>query len=128
MTKELTEEIALEIAAVAHTANRIYCNSIGDFSQVPWELAPGWQKDSGVLGVMGVILDDKDPRQSHQNWFDHKVKEGWTFGQTKDEQKKTHPCLLPYDMLTPEQKAKDHLFVSVVKLMGAYLNVTCPAA
>ena len=121
--KKLTVELAEEIACVAHTANRIYCNSIGDFSQVPWELAPDWQKQSAVLGVQGVLLDGRGPEASHENWYDHKIKEGWTLGEVKDFDKKTHPCLMPYSDLSEEQKGKDKLFVAIVGLIADHLDV-----
>lgn len=41
----------MKIAKVAHGANRIYCQTIGDFSQPTWDGAPKWQRDSAKNGV-----------------------------------------------------------------------------
>jgi hypothetical protein len=119
----LTEEMALQIAGVTHEANRVYCESLGDESQFAWPMAPQWQKDSVVLGVKGVILDGRNPEQSHESWLAHKIAEGWVYGPVKDPAAKTHPCLKPYGELSDEQKEKDHLFVSIVRLMAEVLDI-----
>jgi hypothetical protein len=46
-----------------------------------------------------------------------KRSEGWEHGETKDVERKTHPCLVPYDELPPEQKRKDELFGITARLL-----------
>lgn len=41
-------------AEAAHEANRVYCEAIGDQSQMPWRAAPGWQRESAKAGVEKV--------------------------------------------------------------------------
>lgn len=103
------------IAMVAHAVNAAYCLSIGDNSQPTWDSAPDWQKQSVINGVnMHLQNPDATPEQSHKSWLEHKVKEGWVYGEEKDEEAKTHPCVLPFEKLPPEQKSKDYLFRGVV--------------
>lgn len=103
------------IAMVAHAVNAAYCVSLGDNSQASWDKAPEWQKQSAINGVkMHLQNPDATPEQSHKNWLEQKVKEGWVYGEKKDEKAKTHPCVLPFDKLPPEQKSKDYLFRGVV--------------
>lgn len=103
------------IARVAHAINRAYCQSLGDDSQPDWDKAPKWQRQSALNGVdMHLANPQATPEQSHENWLKQKQAEGWTYGEVKDPEAKTHPCCLPYDELPPEQKAKDFLFRSVV--------------
>lgn len=101
-------------ARAAHEANRAWCLAQGDASQPSWEEAPEWQRVSAVSGVQGVIAGN-GPEQSHESWLEEKRRAGWTFGAVKDPDKKEHPCFVPYADLPPEQKAKDHVFVGVVR-------------
>lgn len=99
------------IAQACHEANRAYCQSIGDHSQPPWYDAPQWQKDSAIKGVMLIAeKPETTPADSHASWSAQKIADGWVYGPTKDAEKKTHPCLRPYDELPIEQRAKDYLF------------------
>ena len=111
-----------DIARVCHEVNRAYCEALGDKSQGFWELAPKWQKDSARMGV-DLHLDNPDagPAASHNSWLKQKVAEGWVYGPVKDIVAKTHPCCVPYEMLAPDQQAKDHIFRGVVHALKEYL-------
>lgn len=104
-----------DIAAIAHEANRGLCAALGDHSQPVWGLAPDWQVSSAMDGVR-FHRDNPDagPSASHDNWMAHKVAGGWVYGDVKDPERKTHPCLVPFDQLPPEQQAKDVLFRGIV--------------
>ena len=108
----------LAIARVAHEINRAYCASLGDTSQPAWEDAPDWQQKSAIAGVeMHLANPDATPEQSHESWLAQKIADGWVYGEVKDAEKKQHPCCVPYDELPTEQKAKDHLFRTVVHML-----------
>lgn len=111
---DFTEEQILAAAKAAHECNRAFCVAIGDNSQVPWEWAEEWQRTSAVNGVRGVIKGD-GPFESHTSWCNEKYATGWKHGPVKDASKKEHPCLVPYNDLPYEQKAKDDVYVTVVK-------------
>lgn len=106
----------LDIAKVAHEVNRAYCAAIGDNSQPVWEEAPEWQRESALAGVQAILNDPSiTPAQSHIGWSDQKFADGWTYGEVKDVEAKTHPCLVTYDELPLEQRIKDYLFGAVVR-------------
>lgn len=110
------EELVMKAAKTAHEVNRAYCESIGDSSQKPWDKAPKWQKESSINGVIFLRDNPKaGPEHSHDNWMREKEANGWKFGEKKDEKEKTHPCMVPYNQLSDEHKAKDALFTSVVR-------------
>lgn len=103
------------VARICHETNRVYCQTIGDESQPLWFDAPDWQRDSAINGVQFKIdKPDSSPEQSHENWLKQKEDEGWSYGEVKDPEKKTHPCFVPYGELPVEQRLKDRLFQAVV--------------
>jgi hypothetical protein len=110
-------------ARAAHEVNRAFCERLGDRTHLPWESAPGWVHESAVEGVKAIALDPTlTPERSHENWSAHKLSDGWVYGEKKDALHRTHPCLVPYDELPPEQKVKDSLFGLVVR---ASLGIDC---
>jgi len=111
-----------DIAKVCHEINRAFCQSIGDDSQKKWEDAPQWQKDSAIVGVkMHLDNPDAGPEASHESWMKHKLADGWVYGETKDEVKKTHHCLVPYNQLPVKQQSKDYIFRAIVHSLKDYM-------
>jgi len=115
-------EIA-QIAAVCHEANRAYCAMLGDTSQVLWNHAPEWQRQTCVDGVTFYIDGLRSgimrgPWELHENWCNHKIREGWKYGPVKNAETKEHPCLVPWNELPLEQRLKDQLFASIVSVLG----------
>ena len=103
------------VARTCHEINRGYCQTLGDTSQPTWDEAPGWQKDSARNGVRFIMANPgANPSDSHHNWLIQKEAEGWVYGETKDPERKTHPCMVPYADLPADQKFKDTLFQGVV--------------
>lgn len=114
-----TREEAQSIARVCHEANRAYCASIGDASQVAWDDAPQWQRDSAVNGVIFCLANpDAPPSANHDSWLAEKERAGWRYGPVKDAEAKTHPCFVTYDQLPIEQQKKDALFKAVVAALA----------
>ncbi len=107
--------VVSDIARICHQVNRAFCQSLGDNSQPDWNDAPEWQKNSVVDGVKFHIENPfAGPSASHGNWLKTKIAEGWVYGPVKDVEKKEHPCMVPYDQLPMEQKAKDYIFTTLV--------------
>ncbi|MBW5896049.1 hypothetical protein IM881_06190 [Pectobacterium brasiliense] len=102
------------IARISHEVNRAYCAALGDGSQMSWDDAPDWQKDSARLGAEFHLNGEHGPEASHNSWLAQKQAEGWVYGPVKDAEKKEHPCFVPYDQLPKEQQVKDYLFRAVV--------------
>jgi hypothetical protein len=102
-----------QVAELCHIVNRVYCQSLGDFSQPSWEELPEELKESVIDGVTNHLIHSLTPAKSHEAWMAYKLRTGWTYGPVKDFQKKTHPCLVPYDELPEEQKTKDIFFTRI---------------
>lgn len=109
----ITRDVEL-IARVCHEVNRAYCAALGDDSQMQWDDAPDWQKDSARNGVQFHLSGEQGPEDSHNSWLAQKEADGWKYGPVKDAEKKEHPCFVPYEQLPREQRVKDYLFRAVV--------------
>lgn len=111
-----------DIAQVAHEINKEYCLAIGDSSQLPWDEAPAWQKESAVLGVMFHVENpNAGPDASHNSWMKQKIDTGWKYGEVKDADKKEHPCIVPFEDLPMQQQFKDYLFRQIVHSLKKFL-------
>lgn len=107
-----------DIAQVCHEANRAYCLTLGDRSQLPWNDAPEWQRESAIDGVSKIAYGSvTKPEDSHESWCMQKYSENWNYGPVKDPVKKEHPCLVPFADLPPEQQMKDHIFFAIATAM-----------
>ena len=43
----------------------------------------------------------------HEVWAETRIKQGWTYGEKRNDNLKTHPCLVPYIDLPEEEKEFD---------------------
>ena len=108
------------IARVCHEANRTVQVLTGDPAPSPaWDDAPEWQRQSAVDGV-AAAREGISGEDQHEAWCEHKRADGWVYGATKDADARTHPCLVPYSELPVEQRAKDELFVAVVRALSGW--------
>jgi hypothetical protein len=104
-----------QIAQFTHEMNKAWCECNGDFSQTSWTKAPEWQRSSAIAGVSFRLRNPNAPPSAmHDSWMDQKITDGWVFGEVKDADKKTHPCMVPFDQLPAEQQFKDKLFSLIV--------------
>jgi serine/threonine protein kinase len=52
-------------------------------------------------------LVDRLAENIHDVWAQKRIRDGWQFGQSRDDRSKTHPCLVPYEVLPESEKAYD---------------------
>lgn len=65
-------------------------------------------------------LTEKIAENVHENWSKGRIVEGWTYGETRDDVKKTTPCLVPYDELSEGEKEYDrNTAIQTLKLIVA---------
>ncbi len=46
-------------------------------------------------------------RNTHEVWAAQRIADGWSYGRTRDDIQKTHPCLVCYDELAENEKQYD---------------------
>jgi hypothetical protein len=106
---------AMYIAKACHEANRIWCQANDDWSQKHWDEAEQWQRDSAINGVTFRIMNpDAGHDAQHNSWMKEKVDAGWVYGEIKDAEAKTHPCIVKFEELPEFQRKKDSLFCAIV--------------
>ncbi|MBQ6108072.1 MAG: hypothetical protein IJK97_07655 [Thermoguttaceae bacterium] len=64
-------------------------------------------------------LTEKLAENAHDHWAAGRMKAGWSYGPTRDDGKKLHPDLVPYDEL--EESEKDYDRNSAVETLKAVL-------
>jgi hypothetical protein len=105
----------INIAKTCHQANKAWCEQNGDFSQKDWDEAADWQRESAIKGVQFRLANPEAGKDSQHNaWKADKEADGWVYGETKDAEAKTHPCIVPFEQLPEFQQKKDALFCAVV--------------
>lgn len=52
-------------------------------------------------------LTEQIAENVHDIWAKGRMEEGWTYGEKRDDEKKHHPCLVPYSELSDSEKEYD---------------------
>lgn len=63
-------------------------------------------------------LIEKMAKNVHEVWAENRMKEGWTYGNERDDAKKHHPCLVAYEDLPDSEREYDrNTAVGTLKLI-----------
>lgn len=46
-------------------------------------------------------------KNTHDTWAAQRLADGWRYGEQRNDAKKLHPCLIPYEELPEEEKEYD---------------------
>ena len=52
-------------------------------------------------------LSEMIAKNVHEVWSDGRMKDGWTYGEERNDAELKHPCLVPYEDLTEVEKEYD---------------------
>lgn len=63
------------------------------------------------LADIQPLLEDL-ARNAHEIWAQKRIQDGWVYGQQRDDAKRTHPCLVPYEQLPESEKEYDRVLVN----------------
>ena len=110
------------LACIFHQVNKSICEAVGDYSQPEWDAAEQWQKDATLMSVQFALEHpDATPKDQHDQWLDAKLADGWVFGEEKNTELKTHPCLVDFNELPEHQRVKDSALQSLVNQLSPFL-------
>ena len=63
-------------------------------------------------------LIDALAKEVHEHWAELRIADGWQYGHQRDDSKKLHPCLVPYEELPDSEKKYDRITAaSTLKLI-----------
>lgn len=63
--------------------------------------------DDVVLDDSLLALCEEIAKNTHEVWAAGRIADGWTYGPVRDDAAKKHPCLIPYEELSEEERAYD---------------------
>lgn len=52
-------------------------------------------------------LIEQISKNVHEVWAHNRIEQGWKYGPVRNDALKTHPCLVPYEKLSEEEKDYD---------------------
>ena len=66
------------------------------------------------------VLVEQLAEHNHDTWASQRIKDGWVWGPVRNDEKKRHPCLVPYNELPEDEKEYDrNTSIGAIKLMVA---------
>ena len=77
------------------------------------------------IETKGVVLPEElaelaedIAKNVHEVWSEGRMKDGWMYGEERNDAEKKHPCLVPYEQLSEEEKEYDrNTSVETIKLI-----------
>jgi serine phosphatase RsbU (regulator of sigma subunit) len=109
--------------------DEIKYSNIDNAAQIPAKLLSiGYKIREVKKGFKPVALHLNDDeietmaRVEHIRWSWEKRLAGWVSGDVRDDKKRTHPSLVPYDELSEPEKEKDRKLVSLIPALLLDIN------
>lgn len=53
------------------------------------------------------VLIEQMAKNVHEVWAQSRIRQGWTYGEERNDALKHHPCIIPYEDLPEVEKAYD---------------------
>lgn len=64
------------------------------------------------------VLVEQMAKNVHEVWAESRISQGWTYGKQRNDELKTHPCLIPYEELPEVERDYDrNTAVGTLKLI-----------
>ena len=122
--EELPEDLRdANRAQVADIPNKLYA--------LGYELAPSTGLAPSQLTVTPEQLELLS-RREHDRWMAERQRQGWTYGPVRDDARKLHPSIIPWESLSEAEKQKDrdtvHNIPELIKKAGFQIRKAVLAA
>ena len=92
-----------------------------DMPAQPWPYLPRSSREVTVAAVARIRHGGvTTARQHHEHWYRTMTGRGYTWGERKDHERKTHPAMLPWKQLPERYREKARMFVLITRgLLGS---------
>ena len=88
--------------------------------------------DTSAVSLPAELFDlgETLARHVHDAWARQRLAEGWRYGEHRDDEKREHPCLVPYEELPESEKQYDRntAMESLKLLLALGCKIILPAA
>lgn len=110
-----------DAAKIAHDAIRRLLTTFGD-TYPAWEDLGGETRVAFMLQVRHRLEHPDEPvEQTHDQWKDQRVKDGWKYGSQFSDEALTDPLLVPWRNLSEIAKSRYRLLASVIASVAPLL-------
>ena len=73
-----------------------------------------------------TALTEQLAQHIHDLWAAERIAQGWNYGERRDDERRLHPCLVPYDELPESEKTFDRATaigtLRAIKALGYTVN------
>lgn len=74
-------------------------------------------KDVSLTEELMPLVEEM-AKNVHEVWAQTRIEQGWTYGDERNDELKHHPCLIPYEELSEDEKVYDrNTSVETLKLI-----------
>ena len=60
-----------------------------------------------ILAETIMELSEQPAKNTHEVWAEGRIKDGWVYGEERNDAEKKHPCLIEYENLSESEKEYD---------------------
>ncbi len=106
----------VEVAKECHIANN---NLMVTNNEIPnpidWNDLSTHTKHINISSVKKIYDNPSiTAKDIHDEWMKNKIKDGWKYGDVKDDELKTHHLIVDFDKMNDVDKMKDQIFIDIV--------------
>lgn len=104
----------VDIAQECHYKNNELMVMNGEEPNPPWDTLDRHTKFMTFKSVLKALENPNlTAKDMHDEWMKNKISDGWTFGDVKDKEQKTHPLIIDFDLMNDIDKMKDQSFINI---------------
>ena|GEM_PF-5995531 len=113
MTDRLTIE---QLAEIVNASDRTYCRLVGDFSVALWSDIGDDERRVDIAWTEAIVKwPHLSEKASHTIWKHFMTKDGWIWGLTRDESRKTDPRLRSWEDLAATETVRFQMATRILQ-------------